>query len=183
VTDGTLRASAASEGTAAHTLILGVGNEALCDEGLGVHVARALATQPLPPGVRVCDGGTPGYALLGELEGVERLVIVDAMEMRLSPTTIVTVRPEELRSLAPPDRASLHGVGLLDALDLARALGLLPGDVRIVGVQPARVAWGLELSPALQRALPAVLDAVLAAALAPTDPEVPEKGEKWQWPR
>ena len=162
-----MRASAASKAAAVHTLILGVGNEALRDEGIGVHVARALAPRDLPEGVQVRDGGTLGYALLGELEGVERLVLVDAMEMHLSPATIVSARLEELRCLTPPDRTSLHGTGLFDALELARALGLLPGDVRIVGVQPAEIGWGFELSPALKRALPAVLDAVLAAALAP----------------
>lgn len=171
-----MRASLASQtDSAAHTLIVGVGNEALRDEGVGVHAARALAGQALPEGVRVIAAGTPGYGLLAELQGAERLVLVDAMEMRLAPATIVTARPEELRCLTPPDRTSLHGTGLFEALDLARALGLLPGDVRIVGVQPAEVTWGLGLSPALQRALPALLEAVLAAALAPRDPACQRK--------
>lgn len=153
--------------SASHTLILGVGNEALRDEGAGVHAARALAAQGLPAGVRVLAGGTLGYALVGELEGVRRLVLIDAMEMRCAPGTVVTVRRQELRRLFASGRTSLHGTGVLDALDLAEALGLLPEEVWIVGVQPGEVTCGFGLSPAVQQALPAVLDAALAVALAP----------------
>lgn len=184
-----MRASPASEaGSAAHTLILGVGNEALRDEGAGVLAARALAAQGVPAGVRVLAGGTLGYALVGELEGVRRLVLIDAMEMRCAPGTVFTVRRQELRRLSPPGRTSLHGTGVLDALDLAEALGLLPEEVWIVGVQPAEVTCGFGLSPAVQQALPAVVDAALAVALAPHGQSFQEqegvgdpKGENQQW--
>ena len=163
-------------------LVVGLGNEALRDEGIGVHVARALLAQPLPPGVRVLDGGTSGFALLGWLEGVHRAVLVDAMAMGRPPGTVVTARPEELRSLCPPDRLSLHGTGVFDVLELAAAIGLRPPEVLIVGVQPAEIAWGLELSPALQQALPRAVEAALSAIAkapapgqpAPTNPEATE---------
>ena len=152
-------------------LVVGVGNEALRDEGVGIHAVRALSEQELPAGVSVLDGGTSGFGLLGRLEGVWRLVLVDAMAMGRPAGTVVTVRPEELQSLAPAGRASLHDTGLLEVLDLAGALGLRPREVYIVGVQPAEVTWGLELSPTLQAALPRVVQAALAAAL-----ETPEGG-------
>ncbi len=147
------------------TLVLGVGNEALRDEGIGIHVARALATAKLPPQVRVQEGGTDGWGLLGRLEGVERLVVVDAMAMGRLPGTVAAVRPGELRSLAEADHRSLHGTSLLEVLDLARALGLAPKETYIVGVEPAEVAWGLELSAPLQRALPAAVEMTLHCAL------------------
>jgi len=144
-------------------LVIGVGNEALRDAGIGIHVARALQGRALPPQVGVLVAGTGGWGLLGWLEGVRRLVLVDAMAMGRPPGTVVTVRPEELRRLRPPDRTSLHGTGVLDVLEVAAALGLEPPETYIVGVQPAEVSWGLELSAGLQQALPAAVEAVLSA--------------------
>lgn len=148
-------------------LIVGVGNEALMDEGIGIHAARALAHLELPQ-VRILEGGTDGLALLGRFDGVRRLVLIDAMAMGRPAGTIVTVRPEQLRSLVPADRMSLHGIGLLDVLELAEALALRPPEVYVVGVQPAQVTWGLELSPPLQQALPDVVEAALHASLGKT---------------
>ncbi|MDI7274642.1 MAG: hydrogenase maturation protease [Anaerolineae bacterium] len=146
-------------------LVLGVGNEALQDEGVGIHVARALAEENLPPNVRVLEGGTAGWALLGSLEGAGRLVLVDAMAMGRAAGTVVTVRPEEIRRIPPAERTSLHAVAITDVLELAEALDLAPAEVLVVGIQPARVAPGLGLSPELQRALPRAVEAVLEAAL------------------
>ena len=144
-------------------LVIGVGNEALRDEGVGIHVARALLERDLPPHVRVVEGGTGGWGLVGHLEGVWRLVLVDAMAVGRPPGTVVAVRPEEIRRVRPADRTSLHRTSVFDLLELARALGLEPPETCIVGVEPAEVTWGLELSPALQQALPGAVEAVLQA--------------------
>ena len=148
-------------------LIAGLGNEALRDEGIGIHVLRALAGRPLPPHIRSWEGATDGLALLGRLEGVRRLVLVDAMDMR-RPAGALAVTPwEQLQRRRPAERTSLHGIGILDALELASTLELLPAEALIVGVQPGEIAPGLDLSPALARALPAAVQATLNAALAP----------------
>ncbi len=158
------------------TLVVGVGNEALRDEGVGIHAVRALSREHLPPHVRLLDGGTGGLSLVARLEGVRRLVLVDAMDMGRRPGTIVTVRPEEIRRLHAADRLSLHGTGVLDVLELAGALGLLPPEVYVVGVQPAEVACGLELSPAVARVLPEVLGAALKIALPVNAAQAPRAG-------
>lgn len=146
-------------------LVLGVGNEALGDEGVGIHVVRALAAAGPLPGARVVEGGTAGWALLGWLEGVRRLVLVDAMAMGCPPGTVVTVRLEQVRRAAPPERTSLHGVAILDVLELASALGISPPEVYLVGVQPARISPGSELSPEVGRALPRAIEAARKAAV------------------
>ncbi|MCL6430447.1 MAG: hydrogenase maturation protease [Anaerolineae bacterium] len=146
-------------------LVLGVGNEALGDEGVGVRVARALARRDLPKGVRVLEGGTEGWALLGRLEGVRRLVLVDAMAMGRPPGTVVAVRLDQVRRAAPPERTSLHGVAILDVLELAAALGLGPREVYLVGVQPGHVAPGFGLSAEVGRALPRAVEAAWKAAV------------------
>jgi hydrogenase maturation protease len=74
----------------ARTLILGVGNLLLSDEGVGVHVLERLAaTYDLPKEVQTLDGGTLGLGLLYYLEGVENLLIIDAVEMGEQPGTLL----------------------------------------------------------------------------------------------
>lgn len=147
-------------------LVAGFGNEALRDEGIGLHAVRALARGWLPSHIQVLEGGTGGLALVGWLAGVKRLVLVDAMDMARPPGTVIVVRPEEIRAVAPAERWSLHGMGLLEAVELAGALGLLPAEVYVVGVQPADLTWGFALSPDLCRALPGLVETVRALALS-----------------
>jgi len=66
-------------------VVIGVGNELLRDEGVGMVVARALQGEKLPPNVRVVEGGVGGLDLLFEMEGAERAIIVDAADMGLEP--------------------------------------------------------------------------------------------------
>jgi hydrogenase maturation protease len=147
-----------------------MGSEARQDDGVGLEVLRALAGQALPPNVRLLEGGANGFALLGHLDGVQRLVLVDAMSMGQPAGTVVTVRPEQVRSLASKDALSSHGVDLLQILDLAAILGLRP-EIYIVGVQPEQVGLGFGLTPVVREALPRVVGAVrrLAWAEPPQD--------------
>jgi hydrogenase maturation protease len=155
-------------------LVAGMGSEARQDDGVGLEVVRALAGQSLPSNVRLLEGGTNGFALLGHLEGVRRLVLVDAMSMGQPVGAVVTVRPEQVRSLAARESLSGHGVDLLQILDLAAALGLRP-EVYIVGVQPEQVGLGFGLAPAIQEALPRVIDAVRRVAWAESPQDLGER--------
>jgi hydrogenase maturation protease len=60
------------------TLVLGLGNTLLSDEGVGVHVVRALQTHSLPAGVECLDGGTGGFILLEPMQAADRIVMIDA---------------------------------------------------------------------------------------------------------
>ena len=59
-------------------LVLGIGNLLLSDEGVGIHVVRALENVPLPPHVCLMDGGTGGFSLIPFFQDYEHVVIVDA---------------------------------------------------------------------------------------------------------
>jgi|HubBroStandDraft_6_1064221.scaffolds.fasta_scaffold56382_2 hypothetical protein len=63
-----------------NTLILGMGNLLLCDEGVGVHVARALAQRDLPADVAVVEAGTAFLDVLPDIEKADRILLIDAME-------------------------------------------------------------------------------------------------------
>src|SRR5690348_7528678 len=60
------------------TLVLGLGNVLMGDEGIGVYVVRELGKRELPPNVECLDGGTGGFTLLEPLENADRIVIIDA---------------------------------------------------------------------------------------------------------
>lgn len=138
---------------------MGIGNLLLRDEGVGVHVAMALEELPLPEGVEVVEGGTLGFDLLGYFEGVEKLVVVDALKGGGEPGSIYKVRPEQLK--ASKDRPlSLHQVGFLEVWETAKLLGFEP-EVVIIGIEPKDLGWGMELSPEVRSKLDKVVELVL----------------------
>jgi hydrogenase maturation protease len=153
------------------TLIVGVGNELLGDEGLGVHVARHLLSSPdaLPSSVDVVEAGTALFSVLGEASAYGRVILVDAVSTSRPPGTMYRLEldGEVEPGLSEPARFSLHEQDLFATLVDAKLMGLLPTRLTLFGVEPARVRPALNLSPALRRALPRIVSAVLAEA---TDP-------------
>jgi len=131
------------------TLVLGVGNLLVSDEGVGVHVIERLTeTYDLPKGVQVLDGGTLGLDLLYYLEGVENLLIVDAVEMDKEPGTLLRMQGDEIPSFLSI-KMSPHQIGIPDMLFAAKLRDLYPRNVVLWGIQPATLEVGLELSPVI----------------------------------
>jgi hydrogenase maturation protease len=139
-------------------LILGIGNLILRDEGVGVHAVRELERRDLPPRVEVIDGGTALMELLPVIQEAERIIVIDALKGGGEPGTIYRVLPDDLT--ADTERPlSLHQVGLLEVLGMARQLGGDPAVV-IIGVEPKEISWGMELTPEVVARLQKVIDAV-----------------------
>jgi hydrogenase maturation protease len=131
------------------TLVLGVGNLLLSDEGVGLRVVERLATTyELPADVQTLDGGTLGLDLLYYLEGIKNLLIVDAVEMGKEPGTLVRMEGDEIPSFLSI-KMSPHQVGIPDMLFAAKLKDLYPRNVVLWGIQPAILDIGLELSPAV----------------------------------
>lgn len=131
-------------------VVIGVGNEILQDEGVGLHLVRALRDEPWPDGVRFVDGGTGGFGLIAELEGAAHLVLLDALAGPGAPGDVVVFRPEDVVDRNPSMGASLHEARPLEVLRLAEALGARPPRVTIVGVVVADLAPAMGLSAALR---------------------------------
>lgn len=143
-------------------IVLGVGNVLLRDEGVGVRVAREVAALPagqLPPGTEVVDGGTLGLDLLPMIEDAAAIVMVDAVNLRSEPGATRVLRDEELHS-ALAQHVSPHQVGVGDLLAAARLAGSLPDRVSLVAIQPELIEIGLELTPAVEAAVPFAVDLV-----------------------
>ncbi|OGH56253.1 MAG: hypothetical protein A3G34_06105 [Candidatus Lindowbacteria bacterium RIFCSPLOWO2_12_FULL_62_27] len=150
-------------------LLLGVGNLLMGDDGVGVHVARALKPEEAELGVTVEDGGTGGLALLEYFDAYDEILVVDAAGFGGQPGEVAPIRPELLTAR----RAwSAHDHGIVEVL---RFMQFYPaaGAVRILGVQPARVRPGTELSAELKAAWPHILEAVRREAAATWKSAVP----------
>jgi hydrogenase maturation protease len=143
------------------TVVLGVGNLLMADEGVGVRTIEALeASRRLPADVRVIDGGTSTHELLGDLENLELLVIVDAVASQESPGSIVYLEGDQIPSEFS-NRLSPHQHGINDLLAKLRLLGRAPARLALLGVVPQRIQLGLELSPVVAAAVPVVCDRVV----------------------
>ncbi|MGQ9681251.1 MAG: hydrogenase maturation protease [Anaerolineae bacterium] len=135
------------------TLVVGLGNDAMGDDGVGLYAVRRLAALPLPATVQLLEGGTLGYGLLSYLEGVTRLVLIDCTDMSLRPGAVRTLPLACWRRRRAVRSPLAHSISILDVLDLATALGLTPPESYVVGVQPAQVVLGFGLSEPVRRAL------------------------------
>ena len=137
-------------------LVLGIGNVLLCDEGAGVHAMRHLERAcGNSAGVDFVDGGTLSFTLAGLIEASAGLIVFDAAEMNAVPGSVgffEGVRMDEF--LGSERKRSVHEVGLLDLMALAALGGRLPARRALIGIQPQRIDWGEEPSPAVAAAIP-----------------------------
>lgn len=101
--------------TAKPTLVLGLGNVIMGDEGVGVHVVRAIAQRTLPVGVECLDGGTGGFVLLEPLQNAGRIVLIDATADGNPPGTVTRTTPKFAKDYPPTLTA--HDIGVKDLLD------------------------------------------------------------------
>jgi hydrogenase maturation protease len=133
------------------TLILGLGNILLGDEGFGVHVARRLKEFKLPDYVRVEEGGVGGFNLLGYLDGVERLVVVDVMMLDSPPGEIFLRKPGPNFRESGKNVISFHQVGIIELAHIWGLLGYEP-EVLFLVTRPEKIQPSMELSPCLRNA-------------------------------
>ena len=140
-------------------LVLGLGNLLLQDEGLGVQAVQRLESNyQLPPDVEIIDGGTKGLDLLHYLEGVTDLLILDAVQIDKAPGTLIRLEGEAIPK-ALSVKMSMHQVGLQELLALGDLQGTLPSRIVLLGLEPAVVDWGLELSPPVADKLDELVEA------------------------
>ena len=139
------------------TLILGLGNTLLTDEALGAVVIRRLEAEGGLGDVGLLDGGTLSFTLSGPIADSPRLIVVDAAVMGEPPGTVRVFEGEAMDRQLSGIGKSVHEVSLMDLMDMARITESLPSHRALVGVEPAGVDWGDELSPAVAAAVPEAL--------------------------
>jgi hydrogenase maturation protease len=143
------------------TLVLGLGNVLLRDEGIGVWVADRLSHGfDLPDRVTVLEGGTLGLDLLPRLDGVERLLLIDAVKLGGIAGEITRFQGDEVPA-ALGVKISPHQIGLADLLATARLMGRDPPEIVLWGMEPGHLDPGTDFSSRVARALPRLLACVL----------------------
>ena len=98
------------------TLVLGLGNVLMGDEGIGVYVVRELEKLPLPPDIECLDGGTGAFTLLEPLESAGRIILIDAANDDNPIGTVTRTTPRFSRDYPPTLTA--HDVGMKALLDV-----------------------------------------------------------------
>jgi hydrogenase maturation protease len=137
--------------------VAGIGNLFRGDDGFGPEVARRLAVQDLPAGVRVADFGTRGHDLAyAMLDRYDAVVLVDAARRGGPPGTLYTLEPTPADLAAGP--VETHGVDLPGVFALVRAMGGSLPLIRLVGCEPADVGPDDEGALGLSAPVAAVVD-------------------------
>lgn len=142
-------------------LVIGVGNLLWADEGFGVRCVEAFTQQFAPAaGVEVMDGGTQGLALVTELASAKRIIIFDAVDARLEPAELITIREEAVPRFVAGRKVSLHQTSMMEVLALAELLGDgAPERLTLIGCQPVELEdYGGSLRPTVAARIPEALE-------------------------
>lgn len=139
------------------TIIVGLGNPILGDDGVGWKVAEEIKKQlPADSQVDVICLSLGGLGLMEHLIGYDRAILVDAFASDDQPGSIMILKLSDLPNYSAFHTASAHDTSLQNAIELGRSMGAqLPDDVEIIGLATKRVYdFGEELSPAIADAVP-----------------------------
>lgn len=152
-------------------LVLGIGNTLLSDDGVGVHVIRALEESRSAQGhleispderepVRLRDAGTVGLALLPEIAAAESLIVVDAANFGGAPGEVQLFEAENMDAMLGRSRLTPHEISLSDLVSAAKLTQSLPARRALVAIQPADTALGLDPTTPVAAAIPVASNAV-----------------------
>jgi len=138
-------------------VVLAIGNTLLGDEALGVRALESFANQyEVPEAVRLIDAGTSAMEILDEIAGCALLVVIDAILAGLAPGSLMRLADEQVPRFFRT-KLSPHQIGLADVLASLEFAGELPGRTVVLGLEPASMSLGLELTAPVQAQLPALV--------------------------
>ena len=140
---------------AGKTLVLGIGNTLLSDEGVGVHMLAWLQRHyPALTAIDYLDGGTLSFTLAPYIEEADNLIVIDAAELHAAPGTVQVFAGSEMDRFAGKTKRSVHEVSLGDLLAIAHLTGAMPANRALIAIQPQTVDWGHNLSNPVKQSLP-----------------------------
>jgi hydrogenase maturation protease len=143
------------DGAGPDLAIVGVGNTIMGDDGVGPSLVERLEDSPVGSAadVRLTDAGTTGFMALEAMSGAERAVVVDAVETGDPPGTVHEYRCVDGTFETDVPEMTMHDVSFTEALVAGRDVYDLPDEIRILGVEPADVSIGDELSEPVEQAV------------------------------
>ncbi|HAS04178.1 MAG TPA: hypothetical protein DCR71_00155 [Dehalococcoidia bacterium] len=132
------------------TMVLGIGNIIMGDEGFGLHVIRRLKEIGMPEDIILEEGGVGELNLLNDLQGIDNLVVVDIMMLPLPPGELKVFEPGNPPTEPGKAIISFHQIGVLELINLWTMMGNEEPEVTFVVTRPETIDWGTELSQALK---------------------------------
>jgi hydrogenase maturation protease len=151
---------------ATKTLVLGIGNTLLGDEGAGVYVVRALAADQggrQDRDIEFLDGGTLSFTLAAPIEEADQLIVIDAAQLKADAGAVRVFEGAEMDAFLGANRKrSVHEVGLIDLMSIARLTDSLPARRALIGIQPQYVDWAEQPTAAVAAAIPKACEEALS---------------------
>lgn len=150
----------------AQTMLLGIGNTLLSDDGVGIHVIQELSARQrhgdLGAEIALRDGGTIGLALLAEFQDLDSLVVVDATEFGSPPGAVRLFEGAAMDAQLRGRKRTAHEVALSDLIAAAELTGCAPKRRALVGIQPETTQWGLAPTAAVAAAIPQACKTIIS---------------------
>ncbi len=153
-----------ANGKPCEPLIVGIGNPFRTDDGVGPWVAQALKAKGFNAEVHEADG----TGLITYFERYDDIIMVDATKSGKPPGSLLHLNATQAPLPINVFQCSTHRIGLAEAVEIARALGMLPPRLRIYGIEGASFAAGYGLSDDVEQAA-AALAVQLANAITPVN--------------
>lgn len=137
------------------TIIIGIGNILLQDDGVGVHVIEQLENEKLPSTIELVDGGTSTLDTLGFFLDYKKVIVVDCLKAGLEPGTIYKIKPEDIKNYKK-ENLSIHDVQILDVVKMANMMDKYP-EVVIFGIEPEKISLNLEMTETMISKIPEII--------------------------
>jgi hydrogenase maturation protease len=144
------------------TLVLGLGNPILSDDGVGIQVAHEVANQFNSPQVTVAETSTAGLSLLDSIVGYDKVIIIDAVQTREGHAgQIYRMGLQDFSSAK--HFSSPHQINLITALELGKMLDLaMPQEITIFAVEAKDITnFSEKCTPEVERAIPEAVKMVM----------------------
>ncbi|NOY59858.1 MAG: hydrogenase maturation protease [Calditrichaeota bacterium] len=152
-------------------VVLGVGNELLSDEGVGIHVVKELQKMEVPPHVEVIEGGTDGFGLLNIITDTDRLIVIDSVKGGSPPGTLYKFDIEDAPNASDLFKTSVHQISILEVIHLSELIGKTP-QTTVLGVEPGSIETEMSLTPDVQQKIPRIIELIFEM-IEESAPETP----------
>ena len=137
------------------TVIIGIGNILLKDDGVGVYTIKQLENEKLPSTIELVDGGTSTLDTLGYFLDYNRIIVVDCLKAGYEPGTIYKINPEDIKDYKK-ENLSVHDVQILDVVKMANMLDKFP-KVTIFGIEPEKICLDTEMTETMKNKIPEII--------------------------
>jgi hydrogenase maturation protease len=143
-----------------HVLLIGIGNEYRSDDSIGLVVAQEIREKQLSSIIVKVESGE-GAALMEAWQGFQNVIIVDAVSSGAKPGTIFRIKASEEIVPAKFFHYSTHAFGVAEAIELARAMKVLPPKLVVYGIEGATFTAGVDRSSVVKEAAGQVIEQIM----------------------